>query len=55
MVHWLLENGVDREKQCYHGQKPLDVVGQCRHDDKAAAAIREALSAELRSEYSYRL
>lgn len=50
VVDWLLENGVDRDKICYHGQKPLDVIGQCRSDIEAAAAIRHALSAELKSE-----
>lgn len=47
VVRWLLENGVDREKACYHGQKPIDVVGQCRLDEEAAAAIRQALCQKL--------
>lgn len=47
MVNWLLENGVDRERQCYHGQRALDVVGQCRDDAKESPTIREALSSEL--------
>lgn len=51
VVDWLLENGVDRDKICYHGQKPLDVIGQCRVDIEAAAAIRHALSAELKREW----
>lgn len=50
MVRWLLENGVDREKPCYYGQTPLDVVGQCRLDAEAAADIRQALTEELKSE-----
>ncbi|CAN0234700.1 unnamed protein product, partial [Ectocarpus sp. 13 AM-2016] len=30
VVRWLLDNGVDRDKPCYYGQKPIDVIGQCR-------------------------
>lgn len=51
VVNWLLENGVDREKQCYHGQKPLDVIGQCRSHAEAESRICKALSAELTSEF----
>lgn len=50
VVNWLLENGVDREKQCYHDQKPLDVIGQCRPHTEAESRIRKALSAKLTSE-----
>ena len=50
VVRWLLENGVDREKSCYYGQRPLDVVGQCLLDDQAASDITEALTEELKSE-----
>lgn len=48
VVRWLLENGVDREKPCYHGQTPLEVVGQCRLDVEAASDIRQALTEELK-------
>lgn len=51
MVRWLLENGVDREKKCYHGQKPLDVVGQCRLDAEGEAAIRQALCEKLQRKW----
>lgn len=50
VVRWLLENGVDRKKSCYHGQTPLDVVGQCRLDTDAASDICQALTEELKSE-----
>lgn len=48
VVCWLLENGVDREKSCYYGQTPLDVVGQCRLDAEAASDIRQALNEKLK-------
>ena len=51
VVSWLLQNGVDREKQCYHSQRPVDVIGQCMYDEKAASQIREALRAELKRKY----
>ena len=51
MVRWLLENGVDREKKCYHGQKPLDVVGQCQLDAEDEAAIRQALCEKLQRKW----
>ena len=51
MVRWLLENGVDIEKSCQHGQKPLDVVGQCRLDAQAEAAIRQALCEKLQRKW----
>ncbi len=54
VVRWLLENGVDRGKACYYGQRPLDVVGQCRLDSQAASDINQALTEELKSEYCCR-
>lgn len=53
VVRWLLENGVDREKACYYGQRPLDVIGQCRLDTQAASDIHQALTDELKREYIY--